>query len=59
MLADIVNAGAIFVSNQGYVVVDGDLVTARSAANLKEYFNTIVELATKGVSQSCEYQRLL
>jgi len=59
VLADIVNAGATFVPNQGYVVVDNDLVTARSAANLKEYFNTIVELAIKGISRNCEYQRLL
>ncbi|MFM6754049.1 MAG: ankyrin repeat domain-containing protein [Dolichospermum sp.] len=59
VLADIVNAGATFVPDKGYVVVDNDLVTARSAANLKEYFNKIVELATKGISPNCEYQRLL
>jgi protease I len=45
VLADIVNAGATFVGNEGYVVVDDDLVTARSSANIQEYFDKIVEVA--------------
>lgn len=50
VLADIVNAGATFVPDPSCVVVDDDLVTARSAANLDDYFNKIVELASKVVS---------
>lgn len=45
VLADIVNAGAIFVPAESHVVVDDDLVTARSAADLQAYFDTIVEVA--------------
>jgi len=43
VLADIHNAGATYVPE--YVVVDDDLVTARSAANLKEYFEALVNAA--------------
>ena len=59
VLADIINAGATFVPNAGCVVVDDDLVTARSAANLQEYFNTIVELARKSVSPTNQCDKLL
>jgi protease I len=45
VLADIHNAGAIFVADPREVVVDGDLVTARSFANMEAYFNAIVQLA--------------
>jgi protease I len=45
VLADIHNAGAIFEPGPRHVVVDDDLVTARSAADLDEYFDTIVETA--------------
>jgi protease I len=45
VLADIHNAGAIFVPDKKEYVVDDDLVTARSAANLNEYFDAIVEQA--------------
>ncbi len=51
VLADIVNAGATFIPDPSYVFVDDDLVTARSAANLNEYFNTIVKEASK--DRSC------
>ena len=43
VLADIYNAGAIFVPDEKQYVIDDDLVTARSAANLTEFFNAIVE----------------
>jgi len=49
VLADILNAGAIFVPAQEELVIDGDLVTARSAANLTAYFNALV---TQSVSIS-------
>jgi protease I len=45
VLADIDNAGATFVPDPSCVVVDDDLVTARSAANLKEYFEALVTAA--------------
>jgi hypothetical protein len=45
VLADIHNAGAIFVADPSEVVVDGDLVTARSFANMEAYFDAIVQLA--------------
>lgn len=45
VLADIHNAGAIFIPDEKEYVIDDDLVTARSAANLIEYFNAIVEQA--------------
>lgn len=37
VLADVVNAGAIYVPNESHVVVDKDLVTARSAQDLQVY----------------------
>lgn len=45
VLADIVNAGALFVPDLSELVVDDDLVTARSAANLDEYFDALVKAA--------------
>ena len=47
VLADIHNAGAEFVRDPSHVVVDDDLVTGRSGADLEKYFNTIVEVATQ------------
>ncbi|MFB2979628.1 DJ-1/PfpI family protein [Microseira sp. BLCC-F43] len=47
VLADIHNAGAIYVPDPSHVVVDGDLVTARSAADLEAYFDAIVQAAIK------------
>lgn len=41
VLADIHNAGAIFVPDESHVVVDHDLVTGRSAADLKLYTEKI------------------
>jgi protease I len=43
ILADVCNAGAVFVPDEKEVVVDDDLVTARSAANLKAYVDAIVK----------------
>ena len=45
VLADIHNAGAIYAPNESQVVVDDDLVTARSAANLSAYFDALVSVA--------------
>jgi len=47
VLADIANAGAVYVPDPSELVVDDDLVTARSAKNLAEYFDAIVENALK------------
>ena len=52
-LADVVNAGAIYApkdllkDSYAYVVVDGDLVTGRSIADIEPYFNAMVEAAQK------------
>ena len=42
VLADILNAGATFVDSGDHVVVDKDLVTGRSFADVKPYFEAIV-----------------
>jgi len=47
VLADIANAGATFVPDPSEVVVDDDLVTARSFANMDAYFATLVRVATE------------
>ena len=43
VLADIVNAGGIYVPEESHVVVDKDLVTGRSAQDLEIYVKTILE----------------
>ncbi len=43
VLADIINAGATFVPSPDHVVVDDDLVTARSAADIEAYFEALVK----------------
>lgn len=47
VLADIHNAGAIFVPAESRVVVDGDLVTARSFKEVKLYFQALVDTYTQ------------
>lgn len=47
VLADIHNAGAIFIPDESHVVVDDDLVTARSAADVEAYLNAIVDALEK------------
>lgn len=42
VLADVLNAGGIYVSDPMHVVVDRDLVTARSAADLELYTETLL-----------------
>jgi len=42
VLADVHNAGAVFVPDPSHVVVDDDLVTARSFADVEPYFEAIV-----------------
>jgi protease I len=43
VLADVVNAGAVFVPEPSHVVIDDDLVTGRSAADLEAYTNAVME----------------
>lgn len=43
VLADVLNAGGIYAPDASHVVVDDDLVTARSAADLEAYFHALVE----------------
>lgn len=43
VLADIHNAGALYIPAPSHVVVDGDLVTARSFADIDPYFAAIVD----------------
>ena len=53
VLADICNAGGIFVSVPEEVYVDDDLVTGRSAKNLDAYCNLILQtMLEKGGSKS-------
>jgi len=47
VLADIHNAGAIYMPNGPEVIVDDDLVTGRSSANLADYFQALVATAAK------------
>jgi protease I len=47
VLADVANAGAVYVANEGEVIVDDDLVTARSSKNIPEYVDAIVKLANE------------
>lgn len=42
VLADVVNAGAVYVPDESHVVIDDDLVTGRSAADLEEYGKKII-----------------
>jgi uncharacterized protein len=49
VLSDIHNAGAIFVPDPSHVVIDGDLVTARSFHDVEAYFNAIVQVASSPV----------
>ncbi|NEO86552.1 MAG: intracellular protease/amidase [Spirulina sp. SIO3F2] len=44
-LADVYNAGAVYVPDESHIVVDGDLVTARSTEDLSAYFDAVVSLA--------------
>lgn len=43
VLADVVNAGGCYVPVDSHIVVDRDLVTGRSAADLKPYCQAILE----------------
>ncbi len=46
VLADIKNAGATYIPDPSHVVIDGDLVTARSFQDIEPYFEAIVETAS-------------
>jgi protease I len=43
VLADIINAGAIFTPAESHVVIDDDLVTGRSFADVEAYWQAIVQ----------------
>jgi protease I len=58
VLSDIHNAGAIYAPNEKEVVVDDDLVTARSAANLVDYFDALVEAALSRCSMDARASRI-
>lgn len=47
VLADIHNAGAIYIPDPSHVVIDNDLVTARSAADLEIYCEALLETYKK------------
>lgn len=47
VLADVINAGAVFVPAESHVVVDRDLVTGRSFADVEAYWKAIVETAAR------------
>ncbi len=43
VLADVINAGAIYVPDESHVVIDRDLVTGRSAADIEPYCSAILK----------------
>lgn len=43
VLADVVNAGAVYVPDESHIVIDGDLVTGCSAADIEAYCNAVME----------------
>ncbi|MCM1062096.1 MAG: DJ-1/PfpI family protein [Eubacterium sp.] len=43
VLADVINAGAIYVPDKSHVVIDKDLVTGRSAADIEAYCSAVAE----------------
>jgi deglycase len=47
ILADVINAGAVFIPDPSHVVVDDDLVTARSFEDVEAYFNELVRAAER------------
>lgn len=47
VLADIVNAGGIYVPDESHVVVDRDLVTGRSAQDLPFYCESLLNTYLK------------
>lgn len=47
VLADVLNAGAVYVPDPSHVVVDRDLVTGRSAGDLELYGETLVATYNK------------
>lgn len=51
VLADVINAGAIYVPDESHVVVDRDLVTGRSAADIEEYCNAMLN-AYKNITEN-------
>ena len=51
VLADVINAGAIFVPAENHVVVDDDLVTGRSFADVEAYWQAIVQRTVESDSR--------
>ncbi|WNO09992.1 DJ-1/PfpI family protein [Teredinibacter sp. KSP-S5-2] len=47
VMADIINAGANYIDTGEHVVVDKDLVTGRSFADVEQYWSAIVDVAGK------------
>lgn len=54
VLADVINAGAIYIPDKSHVVIDRDLVTARSAADKEAYCDSILK-AYKEISKAAIY----
>ena len=47
VLADVLNAGGSFVPDESHIVVDGDLVTGRSMADVKPYVEALLNVYMK------------
>lgn len=47
VLSDVKNAGAIYVPDESHIVVDRDLVTGRSAADIKPYCEALLDTYKK------------
>lgn len=50
VLADVINAGGVYVPDLSHVVVDRDLVTGRSAGDLELYCDTLIATYNKVIN---------
>lgn len=54
VLADVINAGAVYVPDDSHVVIDRDLVTGRSAADIEAYCSALVN-AYRNITENMTY----
>ncbi|AFZ23833.1 putative intracellular protease/amidase [Cylindrospermum stagnale PCC 7417] len=58
-LADITNAGAVYVPSPSGVVVDGDLVTGRSAHDVDAFIDAIAQLIIQQDAEPVQKEELI
>ena len=54
VLANVINAGAVYVPDDSHVVIDRDLVTGRSAADIEAYCSALVN-AYRNITENMTY----